>query len=159
LIHSTDAAGVNSDSEEQWEGRLDKLQVAAHELGYERALRTNLDLPRYVTTFEEHPLTEEEMKLWSRNRNIGYKAGIYRKQAEKIAETKHRRNEGKKLTAKDREWLAVDQKERDREKKRIRKRIRYRVAGESSKPSVKQQRKQGSRKGLRSQRQEGKLKS
>jgi hypothetical protein len=51
LIHSTHAAGANSDSKKQWEGTLDKLKVTAYKLRYEqgnkgaqkRSLQTGLE--------------------------------------------------------------------------------------------------------------------
>jgi hypothetical protein len=118
----------------QWEGRLDRLVVAAYELGFERALRTNLDLPNGVDTFEEHPLTEDEKNIWRRTRKNGYRAGMRRKLERDIIRIHKKIEEGKPLMAEERERLAVYQKERDREKNRIRKRIRYRAAGKSSKP-------------------------
>jgi hypothetical protein len=70
LIHSTHAAGVNSDSEEQWEGRLDKLEVAAYELGKEQGLKGGTE---EVTTdsFEGKPLTEEEKEKWAEKSKSG----------------------------------------------------------------------------------------
>jgi hypothetical protein len=147
----------------QWEGRLDKLKVAAYELRYERGRGTNLDLPGGVCTFEGHPLTEEEKDLWRYARVAGSTAGRCSKLEEDIANIIRKIEEGEPLTDEEQAWLAVYQEECDRPRKKDKKKKSKgkRAAGQSSKPSVKQQHKQGSRKSLRLQESaaKGKLKS
>jgi hypothetical protein len=163
----------------QWEERLDKLKVAAHQLGYERGQGTNLDLPGRVETFDEHYLTEDEMRLWRVARKSGYAQGRRSKRTEDIAKIDDKINKGEPLTAADETRLEKYQKWRERENRLQRERRRRTGAAresskpsgesskpsvkrqQSSKPSVKQQRKQGSRKSLRLQESaaKGKLKS
>jgi hypothetical protein len=71
LIHSTDAAGVNSDSEMQWEGRLDKLQVTAYELGHEECDKRGTEGLPPTDCFEEKPLSKEEKEKWAEKSKSG----------------------------------------------------------------------------------------